>query len=208
MFLQRGYASDSNRWTPAGNCHGPHGTRPYAWFPQHCAVCTARPRPYHSCSVFQAVGQALAGVIWAIGWSMVLMAALAWRPRGALAAVGIALIVFHNMTDAVTPAGFGELEWLWRFLHFPDPHAGMLIRIAYPIIPWVGVMAVGYAMGPLFRESPFYERRTDGRAPAVVWRRSWLGLRGLDLDRDRSLPDGRAFAELKARRRDWWLGYL
>ena len=33
----------------------------------------------------------------------------------------------------------------------------MLIRIDYPIIPWVGVMAIGYAMGPLFRESP--ERR-------------------------------------------------
>ena len=99
----------------------------------------------------------LAGVIWALGWSMVFMAALAWLPRGAIAAVGIALIVLHNMADAITPAAFGEFGWLWRFLHFPDPHAGMLIRIDYPIIPWVGVMAVGYAMGPLFRESP--ERR-------------------------------------------------
>ena len=96
----------------------------------------------------------LAGVIWALGWSMVFMAALAWLPRGAIAAVGIALIVLHNMTDAITPAAFGEFGWLWRFLHFPDPHAGTLIRIDYPIIPWVGVMAVGYAMGPLFRESP------------------------------------------------------
>ena len=99
----------------------------------------------------------LAGVIWALGWSMVFMAALAWLPRGAIAAVGIALIVLHNLTDAITPAAFGEFGWLWRFLHFPDPHAGMLIRIDYPIIPWVGVMAIGYAMGPLFRESP--ERR-------------------------------------------------
>ena len=38
----------------------------------------------------------LAGVIWALGWSMVFMAALAWLPRGAIAAVGIALIVLHN----------------------------------------------------------------------------------------------------------------
>ena len=99
----------------------------------------------------------LAGVIWALGWSMIFMAALAWLPRRAIAAVGIALIAFHNMTDAITPAAFGEFGWLWRFLHFPDPRAGMLVRIDYPIIPWVGVMAVGYAMGPLFRESP--ERR-------------------------------------------------
>ena len=99
----------------------------------------------------------LAGVIWALGWSMVFMAALAWLPRGAIVAVGIALIALHNTTDAITPAAFGEFGWLWRFFHFPDPHADMLIRIDYPIIPWVGVMAVGYAMGPLFRESP--ERR-------------------------------------------------
>ena len=96
----------------------------------------------------------LAGVIWALGWSMVFMAALAWLPRGAIAAVGIALIVLHNTTDAITPAAFGEFGWVWKFLHFPDPRAGTLIRIDYPIIPWVGVMAVGYAMGPLFRESP------------------------------------------------------
>ena len=101
----------------------------------------------------------LAGVIWALGWSMVFMAALAWLPRGAIAGIGIALIVLHNTTDALTPAAFGSLGWLWRFLHFPDPHAGALIRIDYPIIPWVGVMAVGYAMGPLFQDSPRRRQR-------------------------------------------------
>jgi hypothetical protein len=39
---------------------------------------------------------------------MVCMAALAWLPTGAIAAVGIALIVLHNMTDAIAPAAFGE----------------------------------------------------------------------------------------------------
>src|SRR4029453_9761837 len=96
----------------------------------------------------------LAGVIWALGWSMVFMAALAWLPRGAIAAVAIALILLHNTTDAITPAAFGEFGWRGRFLHFPAPDPGTLIRIDYPIIPWVGVIAVGYAMGPLFRESP------------------------------------------------------
>jgi uncharacterized membrane protein len=120
-----------------------------------------------------------AGVIWALGWSMVFMAALAWLPRGAIAAVGIALIVLHNVTDAMTPAAFGEFGWLWRFLHFPDLHASLLIRIDYPIIPWVGVMAVGYAMGPLFRESP--ERRQKilvGLGVAAVI--GFLGLRWLN----------------------------
>jgi hypothetical protein len=44
--------------------------------------------------------------------------------------------------------------------------------------------------------------------PSVVWSRSWLGLRVLGVDRDRSLPVCRAFAEVKAHRRDWWLSYL
>jgi uncharacterized membrane protein len=101
----------------------------------------------------------LAGVIWALGWSMVLMAALVWLPRGAIAAVGVALIALHNTTDAMTPAAFGEFGWVWRFLHFPDPHADGLIRIDYPIVPWAGVMAAGYAMGPLFSESPRRRQR-------------------------------------------------
>ena len=96
----------------------------------------------------------LAGVIWALGWSMVLMAALVWLPTEGMAAVGIALIVLHNTTDAMTPAAFDGFGWLWRVLHVPAPREGALLRIDYPIVPWVGVMAVGYALGPLFGESP------------------------------------------------------
>jgi uncharacterized membrane protein len=99
----------------------------------------------------------IAGVIWALGWSMVAMAALVWLPTRAIAGIGIALIVFHNATDAVSPASFGAFGWIWKFLHSPDLHGADLIRIDYSLIPWVGVMAVGYAMGPLFREEP--ERR-------------------------------------------------
>ena len=121
----------------------------------------------------------LAGVIWALGWSMVLMAALAWLPRGAIAAIAVALIVLHNLADAMTPAAFGELGWFWRFLHFPDPHDGMLIRIDYPIIPWVGVMAAGYAMGPLFSESPG-RRRKILVGIGVVAVIAFIGLRWLN----------------------------
>jgi len=92
-----------------------------------------------------------AGVIWALGWSMVLMAVLAWLPIPVIAIIGVALIGLHNLTDAVTPGAFGALGWLWRVLHVPDPHAGALLRIDYPLVPWVGVMAVGYSLGPLFR---------------------------------------------------------
>ncbi len=101
----------------------------------------------------------IAGVIWALGWSMVLMAALAWLPRIAIAGAGAALIVLHNAADKIAPAALGNLAWLWSFLHSPDLHAAALIRIDYPIIPWVGVMALGYAMGPLFRRPPEFRKK-------------------------------------------------
>jgi uncharacterized membrane protein len=107
-----------------------------------------------------------AGVIWALGWSMVLMAALVWLPLPAIAVVGLALIGLHNATDAVRPEAFGEFAWLWRVLHVSDsigpriePGADTLIRIDYPIVPWVGVMAIGYCLGPIMRRPPERRRR-------------------------------------------------
>jgi uncharacterized membrane protein len=107
-----------------------------------------------------------AGVIWALGWSMVMMAALVWLPRPTIAIVGLALIALHNTTDAVRPDALGELAWLWRVMHVSDfvgtriePNADTLIRIDYPIVPWVGVMAIGYCLGPLLRQPPERRRR-------------------------------------------------
>jgi len=101
-----------------------------------------------------------AGVIWALGWSMVFMAALVWLPLPAIAIVGLALIGLHNFTDAVPAETFGALAWLWRVLHVSDPDAETVVRIDYTIIPWVGVMAVGYAMRPLMQQPPARRRRS------------------------------------------------
>jgi uncharacterized membrane protein len=100
-----------------------------------------------------------AGVIWALGWSMVLMAALVWLPLPAIAIVGFALIGLHNAADGVPAESFGAFAWLWRVLHVPDPYAQTLLRVDYPIVPWVGVMAVGYSMGPLMQTEPARRRR-------------------------------------------------
>src|SRR5262245_41922084 len=52
-----------------------------------------------------------AGVIWALGWSMILMAGLVWLPLPAIGIVGLALIVLHNATDAAPVETFGALAW-------------------------------------------------------------------------------------------------
>jgi uncharacterized membrane protein len=101
-----------------------------------------------------------AGVIWALGWSMVLLAAMVWLPLRAIAIVGLALIALHNTTDTIPAETFGALAWLWRVLHVSDLYAETAVRIDYTIVPWVGVMAVGYAISPLMQEPPARRRRS------------------------------------------------
>jgi len=90
-------------------------------------------------------------VIWAIGVSMVVLAALVWLPRAAIAAFALLLIGGHDLFDGVHADGLGAARWLWVVLHEPGvlspfPNAGWFV--IYPLVPWVGVMAAGYALGP------------------------------------------------------------
>jgi uncharacterized membrane protein len=91
-------------------------------------------------------------VIWALGWSMVVMAAIVRLPVRWIAALGISMIVLHNLLDGITPASFGKLSWLWIVLHASGVISitpKFVLLIGYPLVPWIGVMAVGYALGAL-----------------------------------------------------------
>lgn len=105
-------------------------------------------------------------VIWALGWSMVVLAGLVHLPRNAILAFGLALIVGHNAFDGFH--GGGSLAW--QLLHEPFKpivfDASHRATIIYPLVPWIGVMAVGFAAGPLFVGEPAERRR----------RLVWLGL--------------------------------
>ncbi len=92
---------------------------------------------------------ARAQVIWAIGASMVVLAGLIHLPRAAVAAFGLAMMMGHNLLDGIAPAAFGTLAPLWRVLHVPGPLGIMPVVMIYPLIPWAGVMALGYAAGPV-----------------------------------------------------------
>jgi uncharacterized membrane protein len=90
-------------------------------------------------------------VIWAIGASMVVLAALVWLPRSAIAAFAVALIAGHNLFDAVHAADLGALRWVWLLLHEEgglEPFPGARWIVVYPLVPWVAVMAAGYVIGP------------------------------------------------------------
>jgi len=95
----------------------------------------------------------LAGVIWAIGWCMVLMAGLVKLPLPAVGGLGLAIIALHN---AVMPAIAPILPVPLRavlYTAFEDPPIGPLV-VLYSIIPWVGVMAAGYAFGRILTLEP------------------------------------------------------
>lgn len=95
----------------------------------------------------------LAIVFWQLGWSMIAMAALIHLPVRIVGAIGIAILALHNLTDAVAPASWGAFAWLWRFLHVPGPlplPGGYMLIIGYPLLPWLGIMATGYAFGAFF----------------------------------------------------------
>jgi uncharacterized membrane protein len=96
-------------------------------------------------------------VIWVIGASMIVLAGLIYLPRSAIAAIGLLMIAGHNLLDAIRTEHLGSAGWLWNLLHQP----GLLqlgpqtkVFVIYPLIPWAGVMAAGYALGPLFRLDP------------------------------------------------------
>jgi uncharacterized membrane protein len=102
-------------------------------------------------------------VMWAIGWSMVVLSVLTLLPTSAVTAIGIAIVAFHNTWDGIEPAEWGSLGWLWEVLHAgtrwsPGPDHFRLF-VMYPLLPWVGVMACGYGFGALLTCEPAVRRR-------------------------------------------------
>lgn len=115
---------------------------------------------------FDFASYAMAGVIWVIGWCMILMAGLSRLPVAANAAIGIAIIAAHNLLDPHLGAIVGSLEndlpgALWRIAYvgfFAGPIRfgadGPDFIVLYSIVPWIGVMAAGWAFGAVMALPP------------------------------------------------------
>jgi uncharacterized membrane protein len=100
-------------------------------------------------------------VLWALGGCMVALAALVWLPLPALAVVSIVTIASHNLLDGVDPARFGAAAGLWNILHQPGlvPGLGVPTIVAYPLVPWIAVMALGFCLGPVYLLEPGRRQR-------------------------------------------------
>lgn len=110
-------------------------------------------------------------VIWAIGVSMIVLSALVFLPNSVIFVIGLVLVFGHNLLDSVTMQGSSALDIIWYALH--QPHTGLtasghVINFVYPVLPWIGLMALGYEFGTLYQPEV-----------AVEQRRRWLLLIGI-----------------------------
>ena len=91
-------------------------------------------------------------VIWALGISMIVLAALVYLPRTVILIISLVLIFGHNLLDSIHFKG----SLLWAMLHessdfsFSD-HFNFYVQ--YPVIPWIAVMSLGYCFGNLYEKS-------------------------------------------------------
>jgi uncharacterized membrane protein len=121
-------------------------------------------------------------VLWALGWSMIALSALVYLPLGAVAAFGIVTIAGHNLLDGIRPS-----TAILAVLHGPGivsngPH---VVFASYPLIPWVGVTAAGFALGRIYTW-PVDRRRTFLWRTGAALIAAFVVLRGLNVYGDPS----------------------
>lgn len=91
----------------------------------------------------------LLSIMWAIGWSMLFLAAALWLPRWLLATLAVGIIAGHNLLP-----DFGAAHPIPGLLH-NSPFLLMVgkqpVLVAYTIFPWAAVMMLGFAIGPLLK---------------------------------------------------------
>lgn len=103
-------------------------------------------------------------VISTLGFSMIALAGLIYLPMPVIIGFGVALVAGHDLLDSIDPSDLGSFAWLWNVLHVP----GMIgswapgkwaLFVLYPLIPWIGVMALGYAFGALVERPALQDDR-------------------------------------------------
>jgi uncharacterized membrane protein len=102
-------------------------------------------------------------VIWAIGLSMIVLSVLVFLPSWLIFTIGMILVFGHNLLDAITVQGSSMQDVIWHILHQPGTiflDSTRFVNVVYPVLPWTGLMALGYVFGTFYRKDfPVEQRR-------------------------------------------------
>lgn len=103
-------------------------------------------------------------VIWAVGISMIVLSAMVYLNRNYILIIAVVLIAGHNLLDNVHVPGNGGAAFLWSLLHEDGDFVfgGVNVLVHYPVIPWIGIIALGYYFGKLYnaKYNAFKRRET------------------------------------------------
>jgi uncharacterized membrane protein len=105
----------------------------------------------------------LAGVIWMLGWCMVLLAGLVRLPAKAVGIIGLGIVflqqIFRYPPHFLPPHLRGSVAWIWEFIYPAGAESWPGIDILYVLVPWIGVMAIGYGFGTILIREPRERRK-------------------------------------------------
>jgi uncharacterized membrane protein len=107
-------------------------------------------------------------VIWALGISMIALAGLIHLPNKLILLIGIILVAGHNLLDNIHVPGNNLKAFGWALLHDQNFFSwnGKNILVGYPIIPWIGIMALGYCLGTFY--TPGFNAKKRKRILLVI----------------------------------------
>jgi uncharacterized membrane protein len=103
----------------------------------------------------------LLGVIWALGFSMIFLAGFIHLPKWLIVSIALVMVFGHNLLDGVQANSSTAASFGWSVLHqFNFFNFGAFTIIAaYPLIPWIGVMALGYCLGGIYKKEEDAQKR-------------------------------------------------
>src|SRR5215469_4994379 len=138
------------------------------------------------CTLFRCLGfqfnfdyhMTLLNVLWALGWAMIVLSVLVRIPISVTVALGVIMIAGHNLLDSIRSS-----NPIWSILHSPNfvlQSAQHSVFVAYTLIPWVGVTAVGYGLGQIY-DWPPGRRKTFLLRAGLILIAAFVVLRGINV---------------------------
>jgi uncharacterized membrane protein len=96
----------------------------------------------------------LAGVIWMLGWCMILLGGLVRLSPKVVGWIGVVIVLVQQVFGAIGQALPDGARSVWEFIYITGADAPLGISVLYVIVPWIGVMAAGYGFGLLLERAP------------------------------------------------------